>query len=383
MKRQNRTVVLPVIGTRPEAIKMAPVIGAFRRSDHADCALLHTGQHRELADEALAAFGLAPDFDLDLMRHGQSLSELTSRLVDGIDGVLACVRPSLVLVAGDTTTVLVAAIAATARAVPVVHIEAGLRTHDFSAPFPEEFNRVLTTRLASLHCAPTVAARATLLAEGVHADSIHVTGNPVIDALLMTAERCDPCAPRVNNRRRLILVTAHRRESFGAPLERICQAIVELARRHADIEFLWPLHPNPAVRSRVERLLKHVPRVRLCEPLHYRAFVAALLDCYFVMTDSGGVQEEAPALGKPVLVLRDTTERPEAVATGQACLVSTATEEIVRRASLLLEDDTTYNEMQRPTSPYGDGRAAERIVEACRRLITGVQSPQRSLATTT
>lgn len=372
MRRHERAVVLPVIGTRPEAIKLAPVIQSLRRSSWADCPVLHTAQHRELADEALATFGIAADFDLDLMRPGQSLGELTARMLDGIDGVLAVVRPRLVLVAGDTTTVLAAAMAAVARRVPVVHVEAGLRTGNFAAPFPEELNRVLTSRLASLHCAPTTAARDTLLAEGIAAESILVTGNPVIDALRAAARQRLMFAEPIPAGQRLILVSAHRRESFGEPLEQICEAVARIAHRHADVHFVWPLHPNPAVRPRVERMLIGVPRVRLCAPLEYRAFVAALARSYFVMTDSGGVQEEAPALGRPVLVLRDTTERPEGLATGQAQLVGTSANEIVRAASELLEDAAKYRRMQRDSSPYGDGHAAKRIVAGCRRYLDRV-----------
>jgi UDP-N-acetylglucosamine 2-epimerase (non-hydrolysing) len=378
MRRRKRPVVLPVIGTRPEAIKMAPVIGALRRTAWADCQVLHTAQHRELADSALATFSIAPDFDLDLMRPNQSLVELTSRLIDGIDGVLACVRPDLVLVAGDTTTVLAAALAAVSRRIPVAHIEAGLRTGDFRAPFPEEMNRVLTTRLASVHFAPTRAAAEALRAEGVPEDAVFVTGNPVIDALLATARSCPQLTHPIPDGHRLVLVTVHRRENLGAPLERICQAIAELARRKTDLEFLWPLHPNPAVRTRVVSSLDGLPRVRLCEPLGYHEFVAALVRCHFVMTDSGGVQEEAPALRKPVLVLRDTTERPEGLATGQARLIGTEVDEIVRATSLLVDDDFAYCQMQQSTSPFGDGRSADRIVRLCRTFLNG-QGARRDL----
>jgi len=381
MTRQKRAVVLPVIGTRPEAIKMAPVIGALRRTAWADCPVLHTAQHRELADAALDTFGIAPDFDLDLMRPRQSLAELTSRLIAGIDGVLACVRPDLVLVAGDTTTVLTASLAAVSRRIPVVHIEAGLRTGDFHAPFPEELNRVLTTRLASVHCAPTRAAAVVLRAEGVAEEAVFVTGNPVIDALFATARSCPRLTQSIPDGHRMVLVTAHRRESFGAPLEQICQAIAELARRHTDLVFVWPLHPNPEVRRRVESNLGGLPRVRLCEPLGYREFVAALMRCHFVMTDSGGVQEEAPALGKPVLVLRDTTERPEGVATGQARIIGTKVDEILRATSLLVDDDAAYRQMQQTASPYGDGRAADRIVEICRAFLDRQHTPRESLLT--
>ncbi|MBX3413054.1 MAG: UDP-N-acetylglucosamine 2-epimerase (non-hydrolyzing) [Pirellulales bacterium] len=382
MRRHQRATVLPVIGTRPEAIKLAPVIQALRRTAWADCPLLHTGQHRELADDALTTFGIAADFDLDLMRPGQALGELTSRLLDGIDGVLAVVRPSLVLVAGDTTTVMAAALAAVARRVPVVHVEAGLRTGDLAAPFPEELNRVLTTRLATLHCAPTSAAQHTLLAEGVPGSSILVTGNPVIDALRATARRERIFAPWLAPGERLVLITAHRRESFGTPLERICQAVETLASRYDNVRFVWPLHPNPAVRTCVEQRLGDVARVQLCEPLGYREFVAALAQCHFVMTDSGGVQEEAPALGKPVLVLRDVTERPEAIASGQASLVGTVASRIVHAASRLLGDDAVYRSMQRAHSPYGDGRAAERIVQGCRNLLAqlSVLRPEQTAA---
>lgn len=367
--RGGRKTIVCTIGTRPEAIKMAPVVRALRGADWADCRVVVTGQHRELVDSMLEFFGIEPDVDLDVMRPGQSLPDLTARLLTAVAGALDREAPDMVLAQGDTTSVLAAALASFYARVPFGHVEAGLRTGRLDAPFPEEANRVLAARLAAVHFAPTAGARANLLREGVDPGAVVVTGNTVIDALLATA-RLDPrLGLDLDPSARLVLVTAHRRDSFGAPLRRVCRAVAELHYRHPDLRFLWPVHPNPAVGPVVAARLGGLPRVTLCEPLPYGAFVAALKRSYLVLTDSGGVQEEAPALGKPVLVLRDESERPEAVAAGVARLVGTDPRAIVREADRLLNDPSAYRAMARGASPYGDGRAAPRIAAAVARAL--------------
>ena len=354
--------VLCIVGTRPEVIKMAPVILALRRSDQWDVKVIATAQHRELLDQVLDVFGIAADKDLDAMRPNQDLAALTARLITGLDACLEEYRPALVLAQGDTTTVLASALACFYRKVPFGHVEAGLRTHDFDYPWPEEMNRVLAGRLAAIHFAPTETARRNLLQEGVPAERIHVTGNTVIDALFWVAERDFPLDAELPPNRRLVLVTAHRRENFGAPMISICEAITDLAGRYDDLHFLFPVHPNPNVRRVVEETLGGVRAVTLCAPLQYGAFVAAMQRSWLILSDSGGVQEEAPALGKPVLVLRDETERPEAVAEGVVELVGTAREKIVGNVSALYNSPSEYRRMAKGASPYGDGQAAPRIV---------------------
>jgi UDP-N-acetylglucosamine 2-epimerase (non-hydrolysing) len=373
--RPTRKVVC-VIGTRPEAIKMAPVVRGLEEAPWAECRVVLTGQHRELVDPMLAFFGITPDFDLDVMRPGQSLAALTARLLGSLAEALAREAPDMVLAQGDTTTVLTTALACFYARIPFGHVEAGLRTGRLDAPFPEEGNRVVASHLARLHFAPTNGARANLLREGIEPANVVVTGNPVIDALLQTA-RQDAFEPVPAER--LVLVTAHRRESFGAPLRRICRAIAELHRRHADVGFLWPVHPNPAVRPVVEAMLGDLPRVHLCDPLPYDAFVAALKRSTLVLTDSGGVQEEAPALGKPVLVLRRESERPEAIAAGVARLVGTSPRAIVHAADELLTNPSAYYAMAKGASPYGDGHAAPRIVAAIARTL-GVATTAQPVA---
>ena len=359
MSSLSRIVV--VVGTRPEAVKLAPVVHELHAAKWAQVRLVATAQHRELLDAQLAHFGLVVDRDLDVMRPGQSLAELTGRLFTALDPVLADERPDLVLAQGDTTTVLVAAMAAFYRGIPFGHVEAGLRTGDLAQPFPEEANRVLVARLATLHFAPTAGAREHLLREGVAADRVHVTGNPAIDALLWTAARTGPSEYTPAAGRHLVLVTAHRRESFGAPLLRVCAALRTLAAR-GDVDVLFPVHANPQVRDAVYHELAGVAGVRLVAPLAYGAMVAAMRASTLILTDSGGVQEEAPSLGKPVLVLRETTERPEGVAAGVAQIVGTDTGRIVAAATRLLHDGAARAAMSAPANPYGDGQAARRIV---------------------
>jgi UDP-N-acetylglucosamine 2-epimerase (non-hydrolysing) len=366
-----------IFGTRPEAIKLAPVVRALRARAGVDCHVCNTAQHRRMVGPVLAALGLTPDADLDLLRPGQSLAELTARGVAAVDAYLGAERPDLVLVQGDTTTVLCAALAAFYRKVPVGHVEAGLRTGDLAAPWPEEANRVVTTRLASLHFAPTERARRNLLAEGVPADRVVLTGNTVVDALLSavaTVRAAPPAIPGLppgltgpGDARPLVLITGHRRESFGEGFESICGAVRELAERFPGVAFVYPVHLNPNVREPVLRILAApgLENVHLTEPLGYLEFVALMDRSALILTDSGGVQEEAPALGKPVLVLRETTERPEAVEAGTARLVGTDRRAIVAAASLLLTDRAAYDAMSRAHNPFGDGRAAGRVADAC------------------
>lgn len=358
-----------VLGTRPECVKMAPVIIALRRQNWARVTVISTGQHRDLIGQTLAIFGLAPDLDLDLMEPQQTLASLTARLLQGLDPLLAEHRPDLVLAQGDTTTVMATALACFYRGIRFGHVEAGLRTHDLRYPFPEEFNRVVAGHLASLHFAPTERARAALLRQGVPDETIHVTGNTVIDALLQVAARTDLSAeyPR-HPGHRLVLLTAHRRENLGAPLRNICMAIRTLHARYPDVEFVYPLHPNPLIGQMVRPLLSGLERVHLIPAVGYLDMTSLLKRCLFVLTDSGGLQEEAPALGKPVLVLRDETERPEAIESGMARLVGTRPARIIREATRLL--DHAAGPVGEPSrSPYGDGRAAERIAVHCARLL--------------
>jgi len=337
---------------------MAPLIRRLEETGWAEVIVANTAQHRELSDDPLALFGITPQIDLDLMRPDQDLARLTARLIEGIDNILAETEPDVVLAQGDTTTVLAAALVAFYRRVPFGHVEAGLRTGDLSNPFPEEANRTLAARLTRLHFAPTERASENLVAEGVSPDWVHVTGNTVIDALLWVAARVEP---RPDGDRRLILVTAHRRESFGPPLMEICQALMELAGRFPDVEFLYPVHPNPNVAGPVREMLAGREGIILSDPLDYQSLVAAMKRSHLILTDSGGIQEEAPALGVPVLVLRRETERPEALAAGVARLVGPDKEAVVAEASRLLSDPAAHQAMVKGVSPFGDGRAAERI----------------------
>lgn len=358
--------ILCVVGTRPECIKMGPVIAALRRETWCRTLVLSTGQHRQLVAQTLGFFGVSPDIDLDTMTPNQTLATLTGRILDGFDGVLTGLRPDLVLLQGDTTTVMACALGCFYRRVPFGHVEAGLRTRDLANPFPEEFNRRAAGLLASLHFAPTAGARANLLAEGVPDAAIHLTGNTVIDALLdVTARPATRLPFAIAEQRRVILVTAHRRENFGAPLADLCQALRGLVERYPDVEIVYPVHPNPNVREPVHAALAGVDRIRLVEPLGYLELAAVMKRCTLVLTDSGGIQEEAPALGKPVLVLRRETERPEAIEAGVARLVGTDPERIMAETSALLDDPAHYGALAQGASPYGDGLAAPRIVAAC------------------
>lgn len=365
----NKARILCVVGTRPEVIKMAPVILALQGSDWAQVRVIATAQHRGLLDQALADFGIVPDLDLDLMQENQTLAGLTSRLIARLDQVLADEAPDFVFAQGDTTTVFATGLCCFYRDIPFGHVEAGLRTHQRRLPFPEEMNRVFASYLATLHFAPTEAARRHLLAEGVAEQTIHLTGNTVIDALHYQVARSEDVVLPLTPGLRTVLVTAHRRESFGAPLEEICAALRELVQGHPDIEVLFPVHPNPNSGGRVRERLADVERIVLVDALDYRHFVAAMQRCHLILTDSGGVQEEAPALGKPVLVLREQTERPEAVDAGVVRLVGHDRALIVAAAGRLLDDPQAYADMARGVSPYGDGHAAGRIVAAVRALL--------------
>jgi UDP-N-acetylglucosamine 2-epimerase (non-hydrolysing) len=355
--------VLCVVGTRPEAIKMAPVILTLMKAPNVRCRVLATAQHRYLLDQVLSFFDITPHVDLDIMRSNQALSSLTARLLTALDDVLQAENPNVVLVQGDTTTVMATALASFYNRIPVGHVEAGLRTGNIQYPFPEEANRVISGRLARWHFSPTQGARRNLLREGVDDGRITVTGNTVIDALYMAVEK----KPRldgvhVESHKRLVLITAHRRENFGEPFKEVCRAIRSLARQNPDVQFLYPVHPNPNVSNAARETLGGIPNIILCEPLDYAPFIAAMMRSHIILTDSGGVQEEAPALGKPVLVLRDETERPEAVEEGVVKLVGPNYQRIVEETQRLLDDDAAYRAMARGVSPYGDGHAAERIV---------------------
>jgi UDP-N-acetylglucosamine 2-epimerase (non-hydrolysing) len=358
--------ILCVIGTRPEAIKMAPIINGLKEDENFDVRVLATAQHRHLLDQVMNVFDIEPDIDLNIMRPNQALTTLTARLLLDLDDVLLSEKPAAVLAQGDTTTVMAVALACFYHSIPFGHIEAGLRTWDINNPFPEEMNRVIASRLAKWHFAPTESSRQNLLREGISDSNVVVSGNTVIDALLSVVDRAVEMPVQIDSSKRLILVTAHRRENFGEPFEHLCQAILKLLERNLDIQVLYPVHPNPNVYGTAHRLLGNHPRVILCEPLDYLPFVTAMKSAYLILSDSGGVQEEAPALGKPVLVLRHETERPEAVHEGVVKLVGTNLDTIVSEAQKLLDDDSAYQKMSRGTSPYGDGKAAFRIVRVLR-----------------
>lgn len=362
----SKIKIICAVGTRPEAIKMAPVILALKQQPWAEVRVLATAQHRGLLDQVLAFFDIAPDIDLDIMRPNQALTTLTARLLLELDAVLLAEKPDVLLAQGDTTTVMTAALACFYHRIPFGHVEAGLRTWDMQNPFPEEANRVIAGRLARWHFAPTEGSRQNLLREGAPDSDIIVTGNTVIDALLMTAERELELGIALDPAKRLVLITSHRRENFGAPFREICRAVQTLAERNPEVQFLYPVHPNPNVKDVAHEVLGTSANIHLCEPLDYAPFVAAMKRSYLIISDSGGVQEEAPALGKPVLVLRDETERPEAVEQGVVKLVGPNYERIVAEAQHLLDDEAAYAAMARGISPYGDGHGAERIVEVLR-----------------
>lgn len=367
------TKVFVVFGTRPEAIKMAPVVLALRRQSTVAPVVCVTGQHRAMLDEALAVFGITPDIDLNVMSPDQTPSAVTAAILHRLDPLLAAEKPELMLVHGDTTTSFAAALSAFYRSVPVGHVEAGLRTGNLMSPWPEEFNRRMVDLIAKFLWAPTEEAAKSLRAEGVPEERISVTGNTVVDALALVRERImmdrqlrlslEARVPEVDTNKRLILVTGHRRESFAGGIAEVCRALGELAKR-PDVQILWPVHPNPTVRDAVARYLSDSPNIFVTEPLDYMAFVAQMMRAHLILTDSGGIQEEAPSLGKPVLVTRNETERPEAIEQGTARLVGSSSARISKEVSLLLDDPAAYSAMVARSNPFGDGQASERIALA-------------------
>jgi UDP-N-acetylglucosamine 2-epimerase (non-hydrolysing) len=360
--------IMTIFGTRPEAIKMAPLVKGLEKAEGIESLLTVTAQHREMLDQVLELFQLEADYDLDIMKSGQTLTDITVRVLKGLESVLRETAPDMVLVHGDTSTTFVAGLAAYYQQIQVGHVEAGLRTYNKYSPFPEEMNRHLTGALADLHFAPTAESKENLLRENVSKDKVFITGNTVIDALLRTVDSSYQFKNRLLNQidfkdKKIILLTAHRRENLGRPMENIFKGVREVVEENQEVEVVFPVHLNPRVREIVDKVLSGMDRVHLIEPLDYQPFANLMARSYLVMTDSGGVQEEAPGLGKPVLVLRDTTERPEAVNAGTVSLVGTDTELIVKRANRLIRDDTAYQKMANAVNPYGDGKAVQRIVK--------------------
>ena len=366
--------ILAVFGTRPEAIKMAPVIRAL--DNNFDVKICVTAQHRQMLDQVLELFEITPDYDLDIMRPGQDLFDITSNVLSGVKKVLQIEEPDIVLVHGDTTTSMASAMASFYLKIPVGHVEAGLRTYDINSPFPEEFNRQITSRIATLNFAPTKISRQNLLDEKVPDSQIYVTGNTVIDALFSMVEKAriidfsDALLKRMpflsqekSDIPRIILVTGHRRENFGLGFEEICQALSIISNENPDIQIIYPVHLNPNVRKPVNRILSNLNNVQLIEPMEYLSFIKLMDLSYLILTDSGGIQEEAPSLGKPVLVMRDTTERPEAVESGTVKLVGTNKNEIVKMVNKLLTDSNFYMQMSLAHNPYGDGKAGSIICD--------------------
>lgn len=370
----SKKKVLTVFGTRPEAIKMAPLVHALNADDRFESKCCVTAQHREMLDQVLDLFEITPDYDLNLMKAGQMLNEVTARILLELKPVLNEFKPDVVLVHGDTATTFAASLAAYYEQIAVGHVEAGLRTGNIYSPWPEEANRKLTSALAQYHFAPTETSKQNLLQENYSPEHIAVTGNTVIDALLLVKEKIDTDTqlreelevqfPYLDNSKKLILVTGHRRESFGGGFERICQALAETAQNHPDVQILYPMHLNPNVREPVNRILSHVDNVILIEPQQYLPFIYLMNRSDIILTDSGGIQEEAPSLGKPVLVMRDTTERPEAVAAGTVKLVGTSVDVIVSNLNTLLTDKEAYKAMSVAHNPYGDGKACQRILDS-------------------
>jgi len=365
----NKLKVLSIFGTRPEAIKMAPLVKALERSERVESLVCVTAQHREMLDQVLGIFEIVPNYDLDIMKDRQSITGITTRVLEGLEEVIRDAKPDIVLVHGDTTTTFAGALAAFYNNVKIGHVEAGLRTYNKHEPFPEEMNRVLTTSLADLHFAPTSKAKENLLREGVNEETIFVTGNTAIDALKLTLDNTHVFEESVLNSiefetNRIITVTAHRRENLGEPLEEICEAIFYIVEEYDDVEVVYPVHMNPVVREIVNSILGSHPRIHLIDPLNIKDMHNLLNRSYMVMTDSGGLQEEVPSMGKPVLVLRNVTERPEGVEAGTLKLAGTNKETIIRLAKELLDSPELYNEMAKATNPFGDGQASERIVQA-------------------
>jgi UDP-N-acetylglucosamine 2-epimerase (non-hydrolysing) len=370
---KQKIKIMSVFGTRPEAIKMAPVVRLLAETPAIDSRVCVTAQHRGMLDQVLELFDIKPDFDLNLMRENQSLAELSATIFTTLDSVLVDFNPDWVLVQGDTTTVAISSLLSYYRRIKVGHVEAGLRTYDKWQPFPEEINRRIAGVVADLHFAPTEMARQNLINEGIPDRLIRVTGNPVIDALIMVGKRAEPrsvshllsqlSVAQAAHPKRLILVTAHRRENFGKPLENICQALKEIAAR-GDVEIVYPVHLNPNVQETVKSILQDVSHITLLPPLDYLPLIHMIKQAFIILTDSGGIQEEAPVFGKPVLVLRNVTERPEGVIAGTLKLVGSETDNIIQETRKLLENPVEYDAMAKASNPFGDGHAAERIVNA-------------------
>ena len=360
--------VMTVFGTRPEAIKMAPLVLELEKNPNINSIVCVTAQHRQMLDQVLDIFGITPDYDLDIMKDRQTLIGITTRVLEGLDGVIKEAKPDIILVHGDTSTTFVGALAAFYNQTRVGHVEAGLRTYDKYSPFPEEMNRCLTGRIADLHFSPTVNNRENLLKEGISSDNIFITGNTVIDALKTTVDKnyvlCDSMKDVDFENKRVIVVTAHRRENLGEPLKNICNALKRIVTDFDDVELVYPVHLNPAVRETVFSILGDTDRVKLIDPIDVRDLHNAMDRCFMVMTDSGGLQEEAPSLGKPVLVLRNETERPEAVEAGTVKVAGVDEDTIYNMAKELLTDKDEYNKMAHAVNPYGDGEASRRTVEA-------------------
>nr|WP_065826316.1 UDP-N-acetylglucosamine 2-epimerase (non-hydrolyzing) [Moritella viscosa] len=364
--------ILTIFGTRPEAIKMAPLVNALNDQQGIDAKVCVTAQHREMLDQVLDLFSIIPDYDLNIMKPGQVLSEVTTNILLGLEPILKEFQPQLVLVHGDTSTTVSASLAAFYQQIPIGHVEAGLRTRNLNSPWPEEGNRKLTGAITKLHFPPTVSSKMNLLNEGVHPNDIEVTGNTVIDALIEITNKLkndyqlsNTLADRfsqLSNDKKLILVTGHRRESFGGGFERICEALSEIASKHPDIQIVYPVHLNPNVLEPVNRILSGLNNIFLIEPQDYLPFIYLMNKAYLILTDSGGIQEEGPSLGKPVLVMRDVTERPEAVSEGTVLLVGTDKNKIVNAIERLLQDEVHYNQMSRSHNPYGDGQASQKII---------------------
>lgn len=383
--------IMLVFGTRPEAIKIAPLVKEFRRyPEKFETIVCVTGQHREMLDQVLRLFNIRPDYDLDIMKQGQDLYDVTARVLTGMRSILQEAKPDIVLVHGDTTTSMAAALAAFYQQIPVGHVEAGLRTHNIYSPWPEEMNRQITGRIATWHFSPTALSRSNLMQEGVDEEKIRITGNTVIDALyhVVATIREDPTLrkqldtelisagyettpPAEQSSRKLVLITGHRRENFGDGFIQICRAIKTLAERYTKVDFVYPMHLNPNVRKPIHEVFggTHLPNLFFIEPLEYLPFVYLMEKSALILTDSGGIQEEAPGLGKPVLVMRDTTERPEALDAGTVKLVGANYDRIVNEVSRLLDDNVYYNRMSQAVNPYGDGTASQRIVQTIEKVI--------------
>jgi len=363
---------LVIIGTRPEAIKMAPVVLNLKKQKNINCLVCVTAQHRSMLDQVLSFFDIVPDFDLNIMQHDQSLNAITAKIISGLDVVFTQANPDIVLVHGDTNTSFAAALAAFYRRIPVGHVEAGMRTWNLNFPFPEEANRVLTSQIASVHFAPTTLNTTNLVKSGVAKTKIVKTGNTVIDSLLHTAKKVTGFSNQVNDLglklavgsgKKIILVTGHRRENFGKGFANICKALLKVAKTNPNAIIIYPVHLNPNIKTPIETELGATPNIILTDPLSYPDFIYLMKEAYLILTDSGGIQEEGPSLGKPVLVMRDVTERPEAIKSGTVKLVGTDINKIVQQINLLLTSKSVYSKMSKKTNPYGDGKAAERITK--------------------